>query len=185
MELEIRRHDWPSPASPYGGLGLLPDAVRILRSAESRADAEFALRRLEQELPLGEGPTEVSAAVASVLVHCLWGCSAVAIDLVLGALADLAAGFSEGDPHDPAQASLRRDVLREICRGFVAYVETMETAGSDDIRTACIDLVAACGGADAGLRDRAIYFLDALLADERYTRHRDVIEASIDELRAG
>lgn len=185
LELEIGRHDWSSLASAHGGAALLPDAVRTLRSAKSRADAEFALRRLEQVLPLGEGPAEASVAAASVLVHCLWRCSAHAVDLVLGALADLAAGFAEGDSLDPVQAALRRDVMREICAGFVAYVELVESAGSDDIRSACIDLITACGGADAGLRDRAGYFLGALLTDDDFARHRDVIEASIDELRAG
>ncbi len=184
VDFEIGRHDWPSQASAHGNSAVLPDAVRALRSAENRADAEFALRRLEDVLPLGEGPTEVSVAAASVLVHCLWGCSAIATDLVLGALADLAAGFAEGDPLDPVQAARRRDVMREICRGFVAYVEMAESARSADIRTACVDLITACGGADAGLRERAIYFLEAFLAEVSFAPHREVIEASLEEVRA-
>ncbi|WP_372663230.1 hypothetical protein [Amycolatopsis kentuckyensis] len=184
VEFEIGRHDWPSRASVYGNSAVFPDAVRALRSAESRADAELALRRLEEVLPLGEGPTEVSVAAASTLVHCLWGCSVFAADLVLGVLADLAAGFAGGDLRDPVQAALRQDVLREICRGFVAYVEMAESAGSADIRTACIDLITACGGADAGLRERAIHFLEAFLAEVSFASHREVIEASLDEVRA-
>jgi hypothetical protein len=185
VELEIRRHDWQSLSSAYGNSSLLPDAVRALRTAESRADAEAALDRVEQVLPLGEGPAEVSAAAASVLVHSLWGCGEHSLDLVLGVLADLAAGFSEGDPLDHAQAVLRRDVLQEISRGFVSYVEIMESTNADNARTACIDLITACGGADPGLRERGIHFLEAVSKDERFVRHREVIDASIAELRAG
>lgn len=161
---------------------LLPDAVRALRAAESRAEAEFALRRLEQVLPLGAGPTAVSVAGASVLVHCLRNCSAFSLDLVLGALADLAAGFAAGDPADETQAALRREVLREISRGFVMYVEILESTDVTDARTACIDLVTACGGADLGLKERAVHVLESLSAVEGFARHREVIEASVAEL---
>lgn len=181
MELEIRRHDWPSLASAYGNSSLLPEVIRDLRSAESRADAEFAVRRLEQVLT---EPAEVTVAAASLLVHALWDCGSSSIDLVLGVLADLAAGSFCGDPPDDGEVAVHQDVLREICRGFTAYVEIMEVTEVTDCRTACIDLVTACGGADPGLRERAGYFLGALLDVEGFAGHRAVIEASIAELGA-
>ncbi|MFJ7212241.1 hypothetical protein [Amycolatopsis sp. NPDC098790] len=181
MELELQRHDWPSLSSSYGNSSLVPDAIRDLRSAGSRSDAEHALRRLEQVLP---GLAEVTVAAASVLVHALWGCSPFSIDLVLGVLADLAAGVYEDQPPNEREVVLRREVLREIGRGFAAYVEIVESTDVDDSRTACIDLVAACGEADPGLRERACHVLGALLEMERFARYRELIEASIEELRA-
>ncbi|WP_370968747.1 hypothetical protein [Amycolatopsis sp. cg9] len=177
MELEIRRHDWAALSSAYGNSPLLPEVVRDLRSAASRADAEFALRRLEQVLPELD---EVSIAAASVLVHALWGCGPFSLDLVLGALAELAAGCLRGE----APAAIGQAVLQEVCHGFAAYVEIAESTGVDDCRTACIDLIAACGGAEPVLRARAAHFLGALLELDGFVRYQELIEASIAELRA-
>jgi hypothetical protein len=184
VELEIRRHDWPSLVSAYGNSSVLPEAVRDLRLAETRADAELAVRRLEQVLPLEEGPVEVAVAAASLLVHALWRCSTLSLDLVLGVLADLSAGFAEGDLLDQAQSAIRREILREVSRGFPMYVEIMEYADSNDSRTACIDLITVSGMADTSLGARAIYFLQAVLEIPEFLSYHEVVAASIADLRA-
>ena len=184
MELELARHQWPSLASPYSDGALLPDAIRQLCTATDRSTAELAASRISRVLPTHESLSPASVAAASALVHGLWACNGVVVDLVLGLLADFAAGYEEEKLGEEVYSLIHFECLQEISQGFVGYVEILEGSSSLDAKTACIDLITACGLSVRRLTRRAIFFLESSL---RLPDLRDcvtVIENSLSDLHA-
>ncbi|MFB7516553.1 hypothetical protein [Streptomyces sp. NPDC056144] len=126
---------------------------------------------------------EASAALASSLVHCLWRSSKYAEDLILGILSDISAAVvSEGDPGVYGPVS-EEECMKEICLGYPAYVEILESGETTDSRTACIDLILMCGLFSGDLRSRSIYFLESVQGLPALEGCQTLIAASIDELR--
>ncbi|MFI7333615.1 MULTISPECIES: hypothetical protein [Micromonospora] len=183
MELELKRHRWSSLDSPYDDSGVLPDAIRQLCAASDRQAAELAVTRISRVLPTHEVLSQASVATASALVSGLWRCDDTVVDLVLGLLADMAAGFEEEESGDGEYSAVHLECLKEISLGFIAYVEILETSSNVDARTACIDLITACGLATEWLTRRAAFFLESASRLPDMRDFADVIENSLSDLR--
>ncbi|GIH73501.1 hypothetical protein [Sphaerimonospora thailandensis] len=185
MELELKRHEWRSLQGVSGDAGALESALRALAQAGDRDEAVQAARRVERVIFAQGLLCEASAAAASTLVHCLWRRSEHAEDLILGMLSDISvAVVDEEDPTVYGPTS-QEQCLSEIRLGFPMYVEILEAGKSIHSRTACIDLILACGLSDERLRGRSVYFLGKALQLDGLEGHRDVIHASIRELSEG
>ncbi|SDG99224.1 hypothetical protein SAMN05216553_114112 [Lentzea fradiae] len=163
---------------------MMPRLVLDLVRAKDRAQAEEACTRINSLVFWNGLLSQVSPALASALVHGLWHRGEHSEDLILGLLADIAGGFvDERDSTAFGEVSVE-DCLREVCRGYPAYVEILETGVNADSRTACIDLIVQCGLADSGLRDRSIFFLVEAVRRADLAQYRSVIEDSLNEPRA-
>jgi hypothetical protein len=184
MEFELARYDWSTLGSPYLDAGTLPGAIRDLCAASDREVAELAVRRINRVLPTHEKLSQASVATASALVHGLWRCDEAIVDLVLGLLSDIAAGFEEDRPVGGGYSELHLQCLREISMGFSVYVEILESSSNMNARTACIDLITACGLAIAGLTERAIFFLECASGLPDLRQCDAVIKDSLADLRA-
>lgn len=183
VELELGRHAWTSLQGAHGEAGPLENALRELAEVGSREAAESAANRIERVVFAQGLLCEASGALAAGLVHCLWHRSEWSEDLILGLLSDISAGtVDESDPEVFGPVS-RELCMAEICLGFPAYVEILETGSNTDSRAACIDLILMCGLSNPALRGRSIFFLENALRLDALTGHRDVLTASIDELR--
>jgi hypothetical protein len=183
MELELARHQWSGLDSPYADAAALPDAIRQLCAASDRQTAELAVSRISRLLPVREVLSQSSVATASALVHGLWRCDDAVVDLVLGLLADIAAGFEEGESEDAEYSAIHSECLQEISLGFVSYVELLETGSNLDARTACVDLITASGLAVAWLTRRAAFFLEHASRLPGMQNCATVIENSLSDLR--
>lgn len=183
MEFELTRHRWSGLDSPYADSGVLPDAIRQLCAASDRQTAESAVSRIIRVLPTHEVLSQASVATASALVSGLWRCDDAVVDLVLGLLADMAAGFEEDEAEGVEYSAALLECLKEISLGFVAYVEILETSSNVDARTACIDLIAACGLATEWLTSRAVFFLESASQLPDMRDFTTVIENSLTDLR--
>jgi hypothetical protein len=161
MEFELARRNWPTLSSPYSDAATLPGAIRDLCTASDREAAALAVHRINRVLPTHEKLSQASVATASALVHGLWYCDETVIDIALGLLSDIASGFEEDESGDGDCSANHLQCLQEISLGFSAYVEILETSSNMDARTACIDLITACGLAVAHLTERAIFFLES------------------------
>lgn len=184
MRSELERVQWTALDSPYADAAVLPGAILDLCTTSDRETAELAAARILRVLPLQEALSPASVAAASALVHGLWGCDEEVIDLVLGVLADMAAGYEEDEPNGGDYTPLHRQCLSEIREGFFAFVEILESSSNLDARTACIDLITACGLADPRLTERAAFYLRSAAVLPGLQECTAVISDSIEELRA-
>jgi hypothetical protein len=183
MELELRRHSWGLLQGVSGDASALEDALRDLANADSREVALGAVRRVERVIFAQGLLSQVSSALASSLVHCLWRCSGYSEDLILGLLSDVSAAVaSEDDPSVYGPVS-KAECMREISLAYPAYVEILEVSATLDSRTACIDLILMCGLFDTRLRSRSIYFLEGARGLVGLEGQAGLIAASIEELR--
>jgi hypothetical protein len=183
MEFELTRHRWPTLSSPYSDAATLPGAIRELCTASVREAGELAVRRINRVLPTHEKLSEASVATASALLHGLCRCDETVIDLVLGLLSDIAAGFEEEASEGTRYSAIHLQCLQEISLGFIAYVEILETCSNMDARTACIDLITACGLADERLTERAVFFLESAASLPDLQGCDAVIRDSLADLR--
>ncbi|GLW22862.1 hypothetical protein [Microbispora triticiradicis] len=183
MEFELARHDWPTLGSPYSDAVTLPEAIRELCTSSERGAAELAVRRINRVLPTGEKLSEASVATASALVHGLWRCDETVIDLALGLLCDIAAGFEEDESEGGRYSAVHLQCLNEVSLGFSMYAEILETGSNMDARTACIDLITACGLFDRGMTERAVFFLESVSSLPDMRGCDAVVRNSLSDLR--
>ncbi|WP_143254205.1 hypothetical protein [Amycolatopsis keratiniphila] len=182
MKLALGYYEWTAIRGLYVNGSALPGAIEDLYSATVRSDAELAVRRIEEVCPLDSELSEASVALASCLVNAIWGRPECSLDLIVGILSDIAAGLGEDcDGDDLSEIHAR--CLREICRGFPMYVELLESHYVPDVRTACVDLISACGLFDKSLTGRAIWFLEASKKLKGMEGFHSLIDSSIDDLR--
>jgi hypothetical protein len=183
VELELRRHAWDSLQGAYGEARGLELAIRELGQAVDRDMAALAAERIEAVTFIDGLLSEAAVPVASCLVHCLWHCPRQSEDLILGILSDISgAVVGEDEPGLYGKVSVA-EALHEVALGFSAYVEILETGEDINSRSACIDLILMCGLSNPRLRQRSIFFLQNALELNGLDERREVIHASIEELR--
>ena len=184
MEFELLRHDWEALQGPHGGTQRLPQAIRDLHAAVDESTAAEAAQRIDQIVFANDLLSQVSPALASCLVHCVWTCSGSGLGHALGLLADICGGSaSESDPNVFGPVTWE-ECMAEIVTGFPVFAEILETGQDRASLVSCIDLLMMCGLYEPRLRDRARHYLRLAFDQPELAEHRGLIVDSLAELSA-
>jgi hypothetical protein len=181
MEIELKRHQWSALRS-FSDSSEIPDALRALYAAHDEGSARQAYWRIDS-VTISDGClTQSTPAVSSVIVQSLPFLSESSLIYALELLSQISGGYV----HEPSEQGLGpvalEDCIKEISLAFPFYCELVERSTNDQIRSACVDLIAACGSVDEGLIDRSRFVLRKAL-DLPATEHlRKLIVNSLREL---
>jgi hypothetical protein len=146
---------------------MLPPLLRVLASAATRGPAEAAARQIEGITLNLKMLSESSAAVASSLVHALWGCANEARPSILELLSTIAASEDDFYGKEAVGPVSLADCMQYIDMGFPLYCEVLEASDDESEVVSAIDLVTCCGDSNPFLKPIAKYVLE--VARGRYS----------------